>query len=78
MTKRALAILVGVVIAVAGAAVAIATSISGSDEPPVHTLPGGEVHTGQMPSTAQETGENSRTGGDSTKDRGKGGMNEGH
>jgi hypothetical protein len=53
MTKRAVAIFVIAVIFAAGAALAIATSIGGGEEP-VHTLPGGEVHTGEMPDTAGE------------------------
>jgi hypothetical protein len=49
MSRRALAILVIAIVFAAGAAVAIATSISSSGGEPVHTLPGGEVHTGELP-----------------------------
>jgi len=50
MTKRSLTILaIVVVLAGAGAAV-IASSINSLSPAPVHTLPGGKVHTGAMPS----------------------------
>jgi hypothetical protein len=57
MTRRALAILVVAVVFAAGAAVAIATSISSGGEEPVHTLPGGEVHTGELPDPGSNAGE---------------------
>lgn len=57
MTKRALVIVVVAALALGGAAAVIASSISANDEP-VHTLPGGGVHTGEMPQTG--------TSGDST------------
>lgn len=39
------------VVFAAGAAVAIATSISAGGGEPVHTLPSGEVHTGETAGT---------------------------
>lgn len=38
------------VVVVAGVATGLAIALSGgSDEPEIHTLPGGQVHTGPMP-----------------------------
>jgi hypothetical protein len=49
MTKRSVAIVVTVVLALGGAAAVIASSISSSSQESVHTLPDGRVHTGAMP-----------------------------
>ena len=69
MTKRALVIIVVAALALGGAAAVIASSISGSSDEPVHTLPGGEVHTGEMPPTDTNrgaTGDQSQDGGAET------------
>ena len=49
MTKRTLVILAVAAVMLAGAAAVIASSIGGSSDEPVHTLPGGQTHTGEMP-----------------------------
>jgi hypothetical protein len=52
--RRTLAIVVGAVILFVGGLVGTLAATSGSDSgAPVHTLPGGQLHTGELP--ADET-----------------------
>ncbi|SEH16232.1 hypothetical protein [Thermoleophilum album] len=54
MTKRALTILIVAVLAIGGATAVIASSLTGGGDEPVHTLPSGETHTGEMPTGTHE------------------------
>jgi hypothetical protein len=54
MTKRGLIILIVAVLAVGFGTAAIASSIGGSEDQPVHTLPNGQTHTGEMPPTQHQ------------------------
>lgn len=69
MTKRALVIVVVAALSLGGAAAVVASSISDSSDEPVHTLQGGEVHTGEMPPTDTNGGST----GDQRQDGGAGG-----
>lgn len=48
MTKRALAVLIAVVVAVGAGAAVIASSIGGSDAPPTHTMDDGKTMDGSQ------------------------------
>ena len=50
MERTTLAIVIGAVVLFAGVLAATLAATSGSDsDAPVHTLPGGQVHTGELP-----------------------------
>ena len=55
MTKRALTILAAAVLTVAALTALIASSVGGdASNQPVHMLPSGETHTGEMPTTTHQ------------------------
>ena len=50
MQKQTLAIVLGAIVLFAGVLVGTLAFTSGGSDEPVHTLPGGEIHTGELPS----------------------------
>ena len=67
MSKKALAVLIAGVLAVAGGAAALAASIGGSDNQTVHTMPNGQTMTGHM-SGSHTMSDGSMMSGDSMSD----------
>jgi hypothetical protein len=57
MSKRTLTILIAAVLVVGAGTAALAAALGGGDDAePMHTLEGGKVHTGPMPSTTPMPG----------------------
>ena len=50
MQKQTLAIVFGAIVLFAGVLVGTLAFTSGGSDEPVHTLPGGQTHTGELPS----------------------------
>ena len=57
MQKQTLAIVLGAVVLFVGVLVGTLVSTSGGPDEPVHTLPGGETHTGELPPAETTTGD---------------------
>ena len=49
MQRQTLVIVLGAIILFAGVLVGTLAFTSGGSDEPVHTLPGGEIHTGELP-----------------------------
>lgn len=49
MQRQTLAIVIGAIVLFAGVLVGTLAFTSGGSDQPVHTLPGGETHTGELP-----------------------------
>lgn len=49
MQKQTLAIILGAVVLFVGVLVGTLAFTSGGSDGPVHTLPGGQIHTGELP-----------------------------
>ena len=54
MQKQTLAIVLGAIVVFVGVLVGTLAATSGGSDAPVHTLPGGETHTGEL-STGETT-----------------------
>lgn len=55
MSKQALAVIAGAVVLFAAVVVGTLAATSGGSDQPVHTLPGGQVHTGELPTDSMPT-----------------------
>ncbi|MDH4101757.1 MAG: hypothetical protein OEW52_03520 [Thermoleophilia bacterium] len=50
MQKQTLAIVLGAIVLFVGVLVGTLAFTNGGSDEPVHTLPGGQIHTGELPS----------------------------